>query len=95
MGALVASGPHSSGHPAQSLYVLLQEVGSLQCSPMDLPSFGKSMVFWVFAPYLGPMREFGSAAWLQNHVVLCSGSSLGWAEPHLCHMHSSREVQIS
>ena len=50
MRVLEASGSCPSGHLPQPLYVLLQEVGGLHHLLMSLPSFGKGVVMWVFAP---------------------------------------------
>ena len=55
-----------SGCLAQPLYVLFQEMGGLQCSPMCLPSFSQGMVMWVLAPYLGPLSGFTPAAGPKN-----------------------------
>ena len=60
-----------AGFPAQSLYILLQKVSSLECSSMHLPSFIEGLVGWVLVPYLGPVMGFGLSAGPQN---TCSGS---------------------
>ena len=66
VGVLVPGGFCPSGCPAQSVYVLFQEIDGLQCSLMCLPSLGEGLVVWVFAPYPSPPRGFGLAAGPHN-----------------------------